>query len=126
MSNRIVRINELVQREVSDILRRRHAAEAVAITISEVRVAPDLREGRIFVAIVGDEATVEDRFRWLKRRSAEIRRELSRRIVLKFLPHFTYVLDKSSARTARLLQALDEIEVPDEPASDPSHGNVLP
>jgi ribosome-binding factor A len=122
VSNRIVRINELVQREVSDILRKRHASEAVAITITEVRVAPDLREGRIFAAIVGDAATVEDRFRWLKRRAPEIRRELARRIVLKFLPHFTYVLDKSSVRAARVLQALDEIEHPGEP----SHGQILP
>ena len=125
MSNRIVRINELVQREVSDILRRRHAAEAVAITITEVRVAPDLREGRIFVAILGDAATVEDRFRWLQKRAAEIRRELARRIVLKFLPHFTYVLDRSSVRAARVLQALDAIKRPGEPASEPSHGEIL-
>ena len=96
MSNRIVRINELVQREISDILRQRHAAEAVAITISEVRVAPDLRDGRVFVAIVGDEATVAERFRWLQRKAPEIREELAKRIVLKFLPHLTYVLDKSS------------------------------
>ncbi len=126
MSNRIVRINELVQREVSDILRRRHAAEAVAITITEVRVAPDLREGRIFVAILGDAETVDERFRWLQGLAPEIRKELARRIVLKFLPHFSYVLDKSSVRAARVLQALDEMDVPVEPASDPSNGEILP
>jgi ribosome-binding factor A len=125
VSNRIVRINELVQREVSDILRRRHASEAVAITITEVRVAPDLREGRIFVAIVGDEATVEDRFRWIQRHAVEIRRELSRRIVLKFLPRFTYVLDRSAARTAQVLRALDEIGIQDKPSGEPTDGDVL-
>ena len=125
MSNRIVRINELVQREVSDILHRRHAAEAVAMTITEVRVAPDLREGRIFVAVVGDKDTVEDRFRWLQRLAPEIRRELASRIVLKYIPHFTYVLDKSSAQAARVLQALDEIERLGGPSDDPSHGKIL-
>jgi ribosome-binding factor A len=125
VSNRIVRINELVQREVSDILHRRHAAEAVAMTITEVRVAPDLREGRIFVAVVGDPDTVNERFRWLQGRAPEIRRELARRIVLKYIPRFTYVLDRSSARVARVLQALDEIERTGEPSDDPSHGRVL-
>ncbi len=127
MSNRIVRINELVQREISDILRQRHASEAVAITISEVRVAPDLRDGRVFVAIVGDEATVADRFRWLQRMAPEIREELAKRIVLKFLPHLTYVLDKSADKVARVLKALDEIEhqLPAEPSADPSHGKIL-
>ena len=109
MSNRIVRINELVQREISDILRRRHAAEAVAITIAEVRVAPDLRDGRVFVAIVGDKDAVDDRFRWLQKKAPEIREELAKRIVLKFLPHLTYVLDKSSDRVAKLLHALDQV-----------------
>ena len=125
MSNRIARINELVQREVSDILRRRHADEAVAMTITEVRVAPDLREGRIFVAIVGDEAEAAERLRWLRRLAPEIRRELGRRIVLKYLPRFTYVLDESSARAARVLRALDEIGGPPETAAGPSHGQVL-
>ena len=125
MSNRIVRINELVQREISDILRKRHTAEAVAITIAEVRIAPDLRDGRVFVAILGDAATVADRFRWLQKRSGEIRAELAKRVVMKFLPHLTYVLDKSTDRVARLLRALDEVPVTEDPA-EPTDGEVLP
>jgi ribosome-binding factor A len=124
VSNRIVRINELVQREISDILRQRHASEAVSITISEVRIAPDLRDGRVFVAIIGDADTVAERFRWLQRKAPEIREELARRIVLKFLPHLTYVLDKSSDRVARLLRAMDEIgeAQPSEASEEPEHG----
>jgi ribosome-binding factor A len=127
VSNRIVRINELVQREISDILRQRHAAEAVSITISEVRVAPDLRDGRVFVAILGDAEAVADRFRWIQRLAPEIRGELANRIVLKFLPHLTYVLDKSSDRVARLLRALDQVEPAreSEERTDESHGEIL-
>ena len=127
MSNRLIRINELVQREISDILRKRHTSESAAITISEVRIAPDLRDGRVFVAILGDASTVADRFRWLQRHAHEIREELARRIVLKFLPHLTYVLDKSSDRVARLLRALDQIDEPrnDATSGDPSHGKIL-
>jgi ribosome-binding factor A len=124
VSNRIIRINELVQREISDILRQRHTAESAAITIAEVRVAPDLRDGRVFVAILGDEPTVADRFRWLQRHAPEIREELSRRIVLKFLPRLTYVLDKSTDRVARLLRALDEVP-PAEAPTETSDGEVL-
>jgi ribosome-binding factor A len=121
VSNRIVRINELVQREVSDILRKRYTAESVAITISEVRIAPDLRDGRVFVAIIGDDDAVAERFRWLQRKAPEIRDELAKRIVIKFLPHITYVLDKSSDRVARLLRALDEVPQTDEPPTQPTH-----
>ena len=42
MSNRTIRVNELIQRELSAILRKFYQAEAVTITIAEVRVSPDL------------------------------------------------------------------------------------
>jgi ribosome-binding factor A len=110
MSNRTVRINELVQRELSEILRRRYQAEAVALTITEVRVAPDLRDARVFVSIVGSDEEALERMRWLHRQAPAIREELGRRVVLKYLPKFEYVLDKSAARSVRILRILDEIE----------------
>jgi len=124
VSNRIIRINELVQRELGDILRQRHAAEAVAITVTEVRIAPDLRDGRVFVAILGDDAAVADRFRWVQRHAKEFRAELAQRITIKFLPRLTYVLDESSVRAARLLRALDALP-PAAPEPEEGHGEVL-
>lgn len=112
MSNRTLRVNELVQRELSDILRKRHQAEAVAITITEVRVSPDLRDARVFVSIVGSEEFAEEKLKWLRARAPEIREEIGRRIVLKYLPKFDYLLDRSAARGARILQVLEEIEHP--------------
>ena len=112
MSNRTVRVNELVQREISDILRKRFQTEAVAVTITEVRVSPDLRDARVFVSVVGSEDEAEAKLRWLRSKAAEIREEVGRRIVLKYLPKFDYVLDQSARRGARILQVLDEIEHP--------------
>lgn len=110
MSNRTLRVNELIQRELSDILRKRYQSEAVAITLTEVRVAPDLRDARVFVSVVGTEEEIEARLRWLRARARELREELGRRIVLKYLPKFEYVADHSTAQGARILQVLDEIE----------------
>ena len=66
MSNRTLRVNVLLQRELSDILRKFYQSEAVSLTVTEVRVAPDLRDARVFVSIVGDEDHVEGRLRWLR------------------------------------------------------------
>lgn len=112
MSNRTLRVNVLLQRELSDILRKFYQSEAVSLTVTEVRVAPDLRDARVFVSIVGDEDHVENRLRWLRKQSAAIRRELSRRIVLKFLPKLEYVLDLSAERGTRIVQMLDDLEEP--------------
>src|SRR5687768_12937505 len=112
MSNRTVRVNELIQREISDILRKRNQSESVAITITEVRVSPDLRDALVFVSVIGTEELAEQKLRWLRSRASDIREEVSRRIVLKYLPKFEYVLDRSAIRGARILQMLDEIGPP--------------
>jgi ribosome-binding factor A len=112
MSNRTVRVNELLQREISDILRKRYQSEAVAITITEVRVAPDLRDARVFVSVVGTEEEGNNKLVWLRSKAPEIREEVGRRIILKFLPKFEYILDHSALRGARILQVLDEIDHP--------------
>jgi len=113
VSNRTLRVNELIQRELNDILHRRYQSEAVAITVTEVRVAPDLRDGRIFVSIVGSEDVVKQKLRWVNDTLHDIRMELGRRIVLKFMPRFTVALDKSTGRGNRILQVLDEIGTPE-------------
>ena len=120
MSNRTIRINELVQRELSDILRKRYQAETVNVTITEVRVAPDLRDARVFVSILGDDDAIEQKLWWLRKQAADIRREISRRIVLKYLPKFEYRLDKTTAKSARLLAMMDDMEKanPSPPAAE--------
>lgn len=120
MSNRTLRVSELVQREISDILRRHYQAESVAITVTEVRVSPDLRDGRVFVSVVGDEKLAEEKLKWLRSKARDIREEVGRRIVLKYLPRFEYILDHSAIRGARILEVLDQIEHPRPPADKAS------
>lgn len=113
MSNRTIRVNELIQRELSDILHRRYQSETVAITITEVRVAPDLRDARLFVSVIGSDAVVKQKLKWLSDHLHDLRLELGNRITLKFMPRFTIALDKSTGRGNRILQVLDEIGVPE-------------
>jgi ribosome-binding factor A len=110
MSNRTLRVNELLQRELSDILRKRYQSESVAITITEIRVAPDLRDARVFVSVLGNEDELEQKLRWLRAHSKAFRHELGRRVVLKFMPRFEYVPDRSVEQGSRILRVLDEIE----------------
>lgn len=109
MSNRTIRVNELVQRELSAVLRQHYQTEAVALTITEVRVAPDLRDARVFISVVGDEAMAEQKLRWIRSKATEIRQEVGRRIILKFLPKFEYRLDESTGPTTRMQRLLDEM-----------------
>ncbi len=109
MSNRTIRVNELVQKELSDILHRRYQSEAVAITITDVKVSPDLYDARVFISVIGDAEMAEKKLRWLRTRAVDIRHELARRIVLKFLPKFVYVLDQSVLRGERTRKLIDDL-----------------
>ncbi|MDP3070041.1 MAG: 30S ribosome-binding factor RbfA [Opitutaceae bacterium] len=115
MSNRPVRVNELLQRELSDILRQRYQTEAVAITLTEVRVTPDLRDARVFVAVIGNDEAVQKGLRWLRSKAGPISYELGRRIVLKYMPRFEFVLDESAARGNHLLKMIDDLVPPPPP-----------
>jgi ribosome-binding factor A len=118
MSNRTIRVNELLQREISDILRKRYQSESVAITITEVRVSPDLREARVFVSVIGTDDFATERLRWLRTMASNIREEVGRHVVLKYLPKFDYILDQSAIRGTRILQTLDELERSQRKAED--------
>jgi ribosome-binding factor A len=122
MSTRTLRVNELLQRELSDILRQQYRDEAVAITITGVQVSPDIHEAKVFIAVTGDDDLTADRLRWLKHHSKEFRFELGRRIILKHMPAFTYALDSSTSRGNRILSVLDDIALKDaaKPAAPPA------
>ena len=115
MSNRTIRIAELVQRELGLYLHTRYKQEAVLITVAGVEVAPDLRTGRIYFAIIGDEETVAERFRWLQRKRGELRRELAQRIKIKHAPDWVFLIDHTVERGNRVLNLLDEIAADEKP-----------
>lgn len=117
-STRILRVNELIQRELSNLLRRKYNADAAPITITAVQVTPDVREGKVFVSITGDEEQSADRLKWLRKHARELRLALGDIIILKHMPVLTYELDTVTDRGNRILGILDEIEARDKkPAS---------
>ena len=59
MGQRVVRVNELVNREISDVLHTRFQTEAVYITITEVEVSPDLRHARVYYSVIGKEDEIQ-------------------------------------------------------------------
>jgi len=112
MSNRTLRVSELVQREISAYLHTRHQGEAVGITITAVELSPDLREGRVFFSALGGPAEAEACGRWLRERAGEIRHVVGRSIVLKQVPRLEFVRDTSAERGVRLGRLLDELGPP--------------
>ncbi|MEM9227670.1 MAG: 30S ribosome-binding factor RbfA, partial [Verrucomicrobiota bacterium] len=98
MSNRGIRVNELVKREISDILHTLYQGDTVKLTITEVAVSSDLRNARVYYSVLGDEGDVYLAEKFFAARHRDIRAELSKRIVLKYLPQLKFFQDDSIER----------------------------
>jgi ribosome-binding factor A len=122
MSTRTLRVNELLQRELSALLRRKYNADAAPITITAVEVTPDVREGKVFISVTGDDEVAADRMKWLRKHARELRLALGEIIILKHMPVLAYHLDTVTERGNRILGLLDEIATKEKksaPAAEP-------
>jgi ribosome-binding factor A len=111
---RVVRINELVKREISSILHTRYREVAVRITISEVDTAPDLKEAVVYYGVIGNADDEARARRFFAKESGEIRMMLGKQIVLKYLPHLAFRFDESMERGARVGDIIDSLGLDEE------------
>lgn len=109
MGQRVVRVNELLKREISQILHTRYQADTVEVSIISVDVAPNLRGAKVFFATHGDPAVRERAERFFSRHHDAIRREMGKAVTLKYLPHLEFIYDKGADYGERLNQLLDDL-----------------
>ena len=114
MSQRMLRVSELVKREISDLLHTRYRSEAIYITITDVEVSSDLRTAQVYFSVIGDSERAVLASRFLNAESRELRRMLGKRIVLKYLPNLNFVYDESLERGAHLNALIDELGLDEE------------
>ena len=98
VSQRQLRVGEMIKQALSMIFLREEAKitdiDTKTITVTEVRMSPDLKTAKVFVLPLGGKDTerVIDK---LKEFSFVIRKVLSKKIIVKFLPKLFFVNDDS-------------------------------
>lgn len=65
------------------------------VTVTEVRVSPDLRQARVYVSVMGTDAEQSSTLKGLEAASGFVRRELTERLGLRRSPEIYWVLDKT-------------------------------
>ena len=97
-SQRQLRVGELIKQNLGQIFLRDEAKvpslETKNITVTEVRMSPDLKNARAYVIPLGGKDT-ENAVNMLTKFSHNIRKALSKKIDMKFLPKVSFVSDKS-------------------------------
>jgi len=107
--SRVIRVNELVMRELSDLLHTRFQDRTVGITVTEVDVTQDLRSARVYYSVLGDEKAQHEAAALFSQIKGELRSRLGKRVVLKYTPSLEFVFDESQARGSRTLAILDKL-----------------
>lgn len=117
-SNRIGRINEEVQRELSALLREvKDPRVGGLISITNVEVTSDLRYAKVFISVLESDKA-QDTLKGLKSASGYLRRELGMRLKLRHTPQLQFVLDDSIAYGAHIFDLLSKLDIPEDDDED--------
>ena len=111
-SNRLNRINEQIQRELSELLRRVKdpRVQDTMISVTRVETTPDLRYAKVYVSFL-QEDRAQAAMEGLKSAGGFLRRELGSKLGLRYSPELVWTLDDSIAYGAKLLKLINSLEV---------------
>jgi|GEM_PF-155749 len=128
MKNRLVRVRELLQRELGVIIARDHAFPNVLVTVNDVDITPDLKHAYFFIGVIGQEHEAEHVVEKLNRQRGELQTRVSKRVILKNTPHFHFRLDHSVERGVRVTGIMETIDrqLAESAARDAAAGIVGP
>jgi ribosome-binding factor A len=95
---RLLRVGENVRHAVSAILQRGDVQDPdlvkASVTVSEVRISPDLRNATVFVMPLGGDADGKIT-KALNKHNAFIRGELAKVVHMKYMPRLKFIIDES-------------------------------
>ena len=109
-TNRLNRINEDIQRELSVLIPRVKdpRVQQGMVTVTGVETTPDLRYAKVYLSILGEVNEKELR-RGLRSAGPWLRRELGSSLTLRYTPELVFERDRSIEQGARLSKLIDDV-----------------
>ena len=95
MNLRLIRVCELLKRELGVIIGREMKFEAPLVSVRAVDVTPDLKQAHVAISAIGTKWQKEQAILQLTEKRQHLQHELSRRVILKYTPHLHFDLDES-------------------------------
>ena len=111
-SNRIARINEEIQRQISADIRRLkdpRVSGSGMVSVTRVDTTGDLRYAKIYVSVL-DKSQEKDVLKGLKSAGGFLRRELGSALGLRYTPELIFEADDSIAYGAHILEVMQDVE----------------
>ena len=122
VKHRVERVSDRIQEEVSELLLRRVRDPRIEfVTVTGVKMTPDLELATIYVSVMGGKEARQNAIKALEGATGYVRRELADRLGMRTTPVVRFVLDESWERGARVDALLEQVR--DQAAPDASSEN---
>lgn len=119
-SHRLLRVRELLKRELGEILRREvPVQQAGLITVNDVDLSGDLRNAKVYIGFFGSQEQQRSAVAFLQHNRVRIQNLMAKAVFLKFIPRLHFVVDESVTRGNRVLEIIAELEK-NTPAEEPT------
>ena len=105
MSQRVERVQKLARRVIGEEIGRLKDPRIGFVTVTGLRMTPDLRHARVFVSLMGDAEERSATLEGLQSATSHLRTELGRQVRLKHLPELLFEVD-TTADTAAAIESL--------------------
>lgn len=107
---RIEKLQELIKQEVGKMLLYDIKDPRIGfVTVTDVEMTGDLREAKIYVSIMGGDEKIQESLDGLKSALGFIRREIGKRIRLRFTPEISIALDTSLDYSEHIQKLLRQV-----------------
>jgi ribosome-binding factor A len=107
---RSIRVRELIQQTVSEIVREIRDLDAGLVTVMGVKLSDDLLSCRIYYSVFGSDKDKKKVGIVLKRNTKEIRHQLATRLNLRRTPEIVFIYDDSNENADKVFSLLKKIE----------------
>ncbi len=105
------RLASQIKRELSEIIiNDTELPSGMIISITDVELTKDLRYGKVFYSVLGDNSMREKASQYFEKQTKNLRMEIASQIRVKFIPELKYLYDNSIERGQRIEQLLDQIK----------------
>jgi ribosome-binding factor A len=120
VNSRPERVADQIRAEVAQLIAREvHDPGVGFVTITRVRVTPDLQLARVYYTSLGDEKARGETARAMGRAAPFLRRQVGQRLRLRRVPELEFFYDESVAHQDRIEQILQELKS----EASPAHGD---
>lgn len=110
-NNRMIRINDEIRKEVSEIIRSglKDPRVGTITSVLKVETTNDLKYCKIFVSVLGDDEKKKEVMEGLKNAAGFIRKQIAVRINLRNTPELKFVLDDSLEYSIKISKIINDI-----------------